>query len=160
MSQDISSASQDISREVDEPDNPLKTNGSGQASLKDTSSLLRVDKSRVDKDDAHASYKNVDRLQINEEFDFVFWPLAKNQIDKRGARKAYHEARDRTDKDTIVNGLIDYQNNKPADQKWLNPTTFLNEDRWADKPASVSKGSGRIAEAFQNVERKLGITDK
>lgn len=38
----------------------------------------------------------------------------------------------------IMDGLDRYIRSKPPDRSWLNPETFINQERWADQPANVS----------------------
>ncbi len=34
-------------------------------------------------------------------------------------------------------GLDRYIRTKPADRAWLNPETFINQERWTDQPATI-----------------------
>jgi 5-methylcytosine-specific restriction endonuclease McrA len=47
----------------------------------------------------------------------------------------------------VMDGLDRYIRSKPPDRAWLNPETFINQERWADQPAETSNGktSGIIA---------------
>jgi hypothetical protein len=45
---------------------------------------------------------------------------------------------------------------KPADRQWLNPDTFLNQQRWEDKPApEVKNGKTQRRQAFDDALTKL-----
>lgn len=41
----------------------------------------------------------------------------------------------------IMDGLDRYIRTKPPDRQWLNPETFINQERWNDQPAPVSQGN-------------------
>jgi hypothetical protein len=43
--------------------------------------------------------------------------------------------------DAIIAGVKRYVAAKPADRPWLNPTTFLHQERWKDAPASSGQGT-------------------
>ncbi len=70
------------------------------------------------------------------EFD-RFWSLFPNKVGKRDAEKAFAAALQRADLETILAGLERYAA-KTDDRPWCNPATFLNQDRWADQPASLA----------------------
>jgi hypothetical protein len=38
----------------------------------------------------------------------------------------------------IIGGLQRYIREKPPDRQWLNPKTFIVEERWNDKPANTN----------------------
>lgn len=42
----------------------------------------------------------------------------------------------------IMTGLDRYIASKPPDRAWLNPETFINQERWADQPAPVTQQQG------------------
>ena len=73
---------------------------------------------------------------LSREFD-QFWTAYPNKVGKPKARVALVKARKSASLETILAGLSRYIANKPADRSWLNPTTFLNDERWADQPANV-----------------------
>lgn len=62
-----------------------------------------------------------------------------HKVGKAAARKAYTSARGRTDAATLLAGLEAYKRSKPQDRPWCNPATWLNQDRWEDKPADGGK---------------------
>lgn len=80
---------------------------------------------------------NADRLKA--EFDRDFWPLYPNKVGKPDGLKAFVKARSRADLDAIITGLRRYVA-KTDDRPWCNPSTWLNQDRWADMPATVQRG--------------------
>lgn len=73
------------------------------------------------------------------EFD-QFWALFPNKVGKADASKAFVKARQRVDFHTMMDGLARYVR-KTDDRPWCNPSTWLNQDRWADEPAAQPRGS-------------------
>jgi hypothetical protein len=66
-----------------------------------------------------------------------FWTECPNKVGKPKAKAAFGAARKRASFEAIMAGLRRYIASKPADRAWLNPQTFLNQDRWDDQPAAV-----------------------
>lgn len=64
-----------------------------------------------------------------------FWMMFPNKVGKPKARAALATALRKADLPSILDGLRRYMASKPADRAWLNPATFLNQERWADQPA-------------------------
>jgi uncharacterized protein YdaU (DUF1376 family) len=89
-------------------------------------------------DDARA-----ERDAIDAEFDRDFWPAYPNKVGKPAARKAFHACRKRAELPRIMAGLERYVREKPGDRAWLNPATFLNQDRFDDQPASPPEQSAK-----------------
>lgn len=78
-----------------------------------------------------------------------FWTEFPNKVGKPKAQASFVAARKRASFDAIMHGLRRYIASKPAERAWLNPTTFLNQDRWDDQPATVipmARGSPRGVE--------------
>lgn len=67
-----------------------------------------------------------------------FWAIYPNRVGKRDAEKAFAKAIKRADLDTILAGLRRYVA-KTDDRPWCNPSTWLNQDRWEDSPATVQR---------------------
>jgi hypothetical protein len=71
-----------------------------------------------------------------------FWEAWPNKVGKPAARKAYkaaakrHNGLDPFDTELMA-GMQRYIAEKPVDRPWLNPATFLNQERWLDQPAPV-----------------------
>ena len=72
------------------------------------------------------------------EFVSVFWPEYPHKVGKPVALKSYISARNRASAEKIMAGLRAYVSAKPAGRDWLNPATFLNQDRFDDAPAIVA----------------------
>jgi hypothetical protein len=85
--------------------------------------------------------------KASSDFEFEdFWNLWPNKVGKPAALKAFVAARKRAGLDAIVEGVFAYIRDKPPDRAWLNPATFLNQDRWKDQPAKVEHGRSSIQE--------------
>jgi len=76
---------------------------------------------------------------FTSEFESHFWPIYPNKVGKPVARTAFIKARVKADLETIMAGLRAYVS-KTDDRAWCNPSTWLNQERWADAPAQVPRG--------------------
>lgn len=65
-----------------------------------------------------------------------FWTMFPNKVGKRDAEKAFAKAIQRASFEIITAGLSRYAA-KTDDRPWCNPSTWLNQDRWDDAPATV-----------------------
>ena len=77
---------------------------------------------------------------LGEHFD-LFWQRWPNKVGKSAALKALRSALKRSCHAEIMAGVENYIRDKPPDRHWLNPATFLNQDRWSDQPAQVIHGT-------------------
>lgn len=75
------------------------------------------------------------------EFGQVFWPEWPNKVGQRAAVEAFITARRKATLDTIMDGVRRYAREKPPDRQWMNPATFLDEERWTDEPAPAPSGN-------------------
>lgn len=74
----------------------------------------------------------------------AFWQVWPNKVGKPAAAKAWPKAvKSAGSVDRIIEGVRRYVAAKPPDRPWLNPATFLNQERWADAPATVATGPPR-----------------
>ena len=81
--------------------------------------------------------------QKTAEFD-EFWGLVPIKISKGAARTAYLNARLKTSKEEIFAGLENYRQYeanraKQTDYRPLHPSTWLNQERWADEPVAAAE---------------------
>jgi uncharacterized protein YdaU (DUF1376 family) len=67
-----------------------------------------------------------------------FWEAFPNKVGKGHARKAFSGALAKTDLAALLEAVQRYKRSKPPDQKWCNPSTFLNGERWLDEPAKAN----------------------
>lgn len=71
-------------------------------------------------------------------FDQVFWVRYPHKVGKPAAQRSYLKARQKHSVETIMAGLERYIRDRPPDRPWLNPATFLNQERFNDLPASLA----------------------
>jgi hypothetical protein len=74
------------------------------------------------------------------EFD-EFWSIWPNKVGRKPAMRAFRSARKREDLETILDGVRRYVRTKPEGRDWLNPATFLNQERWNDEPSHSQPAS-------------------
>lgn len=85
---------------------------------------------------------------IEAEFD-EFWRVYPHKVGKPEAIKAFTAARagakvrgkpvrQAVSLADILTGVANYICDKPPDHNWLNPSTFLNQERYFDEPAAVT----------------------
>lgn len=91
------------------------------------------------------------------EFDSEFWPRYPHKVGKPAALTAFIAARRKASMGAILGGLERYKATIPDGQQWLNPATFLNQERWTDEPAPVTprKSNGRPEPPHDAVFRAL-----
>lgn len=81
-----------------------------------------------------------------DEFAEAFWPAYPHKVGEVRARDAFGAARERASLEDILAGLDRYKATKPAATRWMNPETFLVDERWRDEPASVVSPPAEVAE--------------
>jgi len=76
-----------------------------------------------------------------------------HKVGKGAAKKAFAkvQASDVVDFTELLDGLRRYRQTKPHDRPWCNPATWLNEERWADAPASTSGASPPSSSAGSSI---------
>jgi hypothetical protein len=88
----------------------------------------------------------------------AFWKIWPNKVGRPAALKAFRSAVKRASPGAICDGVVAYERNKPPDRPWLNPATFLNQNRWEDQPALVGAPNAKVGQfdaAYHNVLEKL-----
>ncbi len=88
-----------------------------------------------------------------------FWDLYPNKVGKPVAAKKFAAALRVASLETIMTGLAAYVA-KTDDRPWCNPSTWLHQQRWADQPAEVARGSPAFAKPerpdhFANLAQEL-----
>lgn len=79
------------------------------------------------------------RTKVRQDFEFeAFWAKYPNKVGKKAAQKAFLSAKDRPQ----IDDLLDAIDRAMKSQKWKdgfipNPTTWLNQGRWDDEPATA-----------------------
>lgn len=78
-----------------------------------------------------------------------FWAEYPNKVGKPKALAKLDLARKHGVKFAdVMDGLDRYIASKPPDRAWLNPETFINQERWTDQPAKVeNEKTGNIIQA-------------
>jgi hypothetical protein len=74
-----------------------------------------------------------------------FWEEWPHKVGKPAAERAFAKAFAKHDLEPIMAGLERYVRDKPPDRDWLNPATFLNQERFLDEPAPQSSTSSQRA---------------
>jgi hypothetical protein len=93
--------------------------------------------------------------KASSDFEFEdFWNIWPNKVGKPAALKAFVAARKRAGLDAIVEGVFAYIRDKPPDRSWLNPATFLNQNRWEDQPAQVAHGANQVRPGVVSIAKR------
>jgi uncharacterized protein YdaU (DUF1376 family) len=73
-----------------------------------------------------------------------FWVRFPNKIGRPKALAKLDNCRKRgVSFNAIMSGLDRYIAAKPPDRAWLNPETFINQERWTDQPATIEQQNGQ-----------------
>jgi hypothetical protein len=71
-----------------------------------------------------------------EEFQ-CFWDKYPHRVGKGAARRAFEKVN--VSLDSLLRALDEYIRTKPKDRPWCNPATWLNQERWEDRPAESAQ---------------------
>jgi uncharacterized protein YdaU (DUF1376 family) len=107
---------------------------------------------------SHKEDKKEKEIALKREFAEDFWPEFPNKVGKPFACQAFLKTRKRFPLGAIMDGLRRYMADKPPDRQWLNPATFLNQERFLDEPAQAATSPPRVSAttlAGQKLEEKL-----
>jgi hypothetical protein len=98
--------------------------------------------SRADKPEARSQKpeskkeKRAARLSLDQDFE-KWWVDYPEKVAKPTARKAFSKALAKVSSvEELIAGVARYRAAKPADRPWCNPSTWLNQERWLDVPAT------------------------
>ena len=80
-------------------------------------------------------------VALGREFAETFYPIYPHHVGRPKAEIAFRKARKRASLEMIMAGLERYRA-KTDDRPWCNPATWLNQDRWDDKPGPTQEGNG------------------
>jgi hypothetical protein len=91
------------------------------------------------------------------DFREQFWAKYPNRVGKPKALAKLEQCMRRGIQwSAIIDGLDSYIRTKPPDRAWLNPETFINQERWADQPAAVSiNGRRTVHDAARDLHENL-----
>lgn len=104
-----------------------------------------------------SSLRSEERVE-QESWWLEFWDVFPNKVGKPAAGKAFVKAIKRVDRETMMAGLDRYVN-KTDDRPWCNPSTWLNQDRWADMPATVGRQQPQRRQSEMNLYLDQFITE-
>jgi hypothetical protein len=88
---------------------------------------------------------------LRAEFAEQFWPLYPHKVGKPDALKAFFSIRKHSSLSEILHGLTAYIAAKPPDRNWLNPATFLRQERFRDVPALPVQPAPRLSRTQQAI---------
>jgi hypothetical protein len=89
-----------------------------------------------------------------------FYERYPHKVGRPAAARAFAAAQKRTTFAVLMQGLDDYIQTKPPDRPWCNPATWLNQDRWADKPVFTQDrvfNGGQNGAASRKDELRAGL---
>lgn len=93
----------------------------------------------------------------DSEFHNTFWPAYPNKTGKPDALLKFRNKRKSHSLAAIMGGLERYIASKPPERDWLNPATFLNQERFLDEPAPVATAPPhRKSRTTEASERLIG----
>jgi hypothetical protein len=91
-----------------------------------------------------------------------FWEKFPNKVGKAAAMLAFTKATRKVAPDVLFAALHRYVN-KADDRAWCNPTTWLNQERWKDQPATAPRSTGpprRLAtQGFESLFQPSGTIE-
>ena len=89
-------------------------------------------------------------VSVDQDFEKVFWVEWPNKVGKPAAARAWASARKRGHSTgAIMEGLTRYIDGKPPDRPWLNPSTFLNQERFLDQPARAPEKQSTMSKLYE-----------
>jgi len=89
------------------------------------------------------------------EFSMTFWPAYPHKVGRPAALRAFIAKRQEASLAEIMNGLARYKSDRPPDRQWLNPETFLNDERFRDEPAPARVPNGAKSTGHDAILRSL-----
>lgn len=85
-----------------------------------------------------------------------WWSEYPNKVGKPVAAKKFKIAIQKASVGELVDGVRRYVRDKPADRAWLNPATFLHQERYNDEPATTD-GNFTDSELDRIVLKAAGV---
>ena len=93
------------------------------------------------------------------DFRALFWDAWPNKVGKPKAMNELERLRRRgVPWLPIMDGLHRYKLTKPPDRPWLNPATFLHQERFNDQPAEVAIGKSESLASVAKRQADAGIS--
>lgn len=134
-------------------------NGGSLSSLLPSSASVEIQKKEERSEDTRAREKtsSADDDWPND-YREQFWSTYPNKVGKPKALGKLDRARKRgVPWAELWGGLLRYIA-KTDDRPWCNPQTWINEERWEDRPASVSRSQPRFKKGFADLALELDRT--
>ncbi len=119
---------------------------------------LKKDNNKEEKKETRASALD----DWPSDFREQFWETYPHKVGKANALRILERIRKRAvlvSWDVLMDGLQNYIRTKPPDRPWCNPATWLNQDRWTDQPANVSKDNGKTGDIIAAADNLVSIID-
>lgn len=93
------------------------------------------------------------------DFRIQFWNAWPHKVGKPKAMNELERLRKRgVPWPPILAGVDRYQRTKPPDRPWLNPATFLHQERFNDQPAEVASGKSESLASVAKRQADAGIS--
>ena len=93
------------------------------------------------------------RAVVSDDGFSEFWEIWPNKVGKPAALRAFIAARRRGHPvETIFSGVRQYEKEKPPERSWLNPATFLNQERFLDQPAGPTRKPSLMDHAMKRLK--------
>lgn len=140
-----------LARRTDVPENDARADDKPTNPRRQEEETKQTTNNKEEKQEPRASAL-VDDGWPND-FREQFWAKYPNKVGRPKALAKLEAARKRgVPWLALMAGLDRYIRDKPADRAWLNPETFLNQERWADQPAMVrTTGPPRGPQGFESL---------
>lgn len=119
-----------LSPDIESRDNDDQSQGT-QSPDKDNNNKLLLSEPSVEPSSARARVREAMKKSFFEEW-FEKYP---HKVGQKRAQSAYRSAVKKITPQELLEALDRYLRDKPPDQKFLNPATWLNEERWNDQPS-------------------------
>ena len=131
-------------------DNGFFIDASGMLAGRYQDATLETEKEREVETEGETETRARRASLADPEFENRFWKEWPNKVGKPAAVKAWASARKRGHSvETIMDGLERYIYGKPPDRPWLNPSTFLNQERFLDQPARASEKQSTMSKLYE-----------
>ena len=136
--------------------NRMPRAGSGKGTTSEDSSTVQEEASpREPPPSAEPLPPSAPEPSCRIEFDMTFWPAYPHKVGRPAALRAFIAKRQGASLAEIMDGLARYKSDRPPDRQWLNPETFLNDERFRDEPAPAPVQNGAKFNGHDAILRSL-----